>query len=342
MSLIYQGTTNLDLDGVHPRRVRRYNLTPVPLQFASLSHADQAVDHLCARGVSVEGLRPATLRWFRDGYQSFRTFLAEDARRERSFLSGHAPQQVALAEEWVGWLRARGVTHTSVRTYWRALDAVFRRLEATDGSFNPLAGLAPPRASTPMPKAITRTAAEELLHRIRNRDWTSPFERHRNLALVGLMLLAGLRRGEVLRLTVADIDLDERTIRVVRGKGRHGGKDRTAYITPQLAVILQLYVEARRRAAKTHPEMLSSTTGDRRIGEVTIRRLLRLLSREMRMRITPHVLRHTYATLLRQSGIADRVAQELLGHASLVMLQRYSRVFDGECAAAAAQLHLDF
>jgi integrase/recombinase XerC len=331
-----------DQDG--PRfRNRRFNLSPVPLQFPSLSHADAAMERLYVRGEAVEGLRPATVRWLRDGYRSFRTFLREEAGRETTFLGGNAVNQVQLVEDWIAWLRIRGVSRTSICTYWRGLDALFRRLEETSGMFNPCTCLRPPKASAPLPKALTRDAAEQLLHRVRNLPWKTAFERRRNLALIGLMLLAGLRKGEVLRLTVSDVDLDAGTIRVERGKGKNGGKDRTAYATPQLIVLLGEYAEARRRAGKTHPEFLSSaSSANHGVGEVTIRRLFKLLTREMDMRLAPHMLRHTYATLLRQAGVTDRVAQELLGHSSLAMLQRYSRVFDGECATEAARLRLDF
>lgn len=331
-----------DQDG--PRfRNRRFNLSPVPLQFPSLSHADAAIERLYLRGETVEGLRPATVRWLRDGYRSFRSFLREDIRRETTFLGGDAVKQVELVEEWVVWLRRRGVSHTTVCTYWRSLDAVFRRLEMTGGMFNPFTCLRPPKARPPLPKALTRDAAEELLHRVQNLPWRTAFERRRNLALVGLMLLAGLRKGEVLKLTMSDVDLEAGTIHIERGKGKNGGKDRTAYATPQLLVLLGQYAEARRQAGKTHPEFLSSaSSANHGIGDVTIRRLFKVVTREMNMRIAPHMLRHTYATLLRQAGVADRVAQELLGHSSLAMLQHYSRVFDGECATEAARLRLDF
>lgn len=87
------------------------------------------------------------------------------------------------------------------------------------------------------------------------------------------MLLAGLRKGEVLRLTLNDVNVEARTIRIKRGKGKHGGKDHTAYPTPQLVVILSNYLDERRRAGKTHPELLSSIDANRAIGEVTVWRL---------------------------------------------------------------------
>jgi integrase len=323
-------------------RSRRYNLTPIPLQLPDVSHADELVERTYRRLTEVDGLRPATVRWMRDAYRSLRAFLREDHQRETTFLSGNAVQQMRLVEEWVAGLRRRGVSVTSIRTYWRGLESLLRHIEASEGFFNPLSQLVPPKAAAPLPKAITKTAAEQVMHFLRNYPWSSPFERHRNLALVGLMLLAGLRKSEVLRLTVADVDVDAATIRIARGKGRNGGKDRTAYMTPQLIVLLRLYEGARRAAKRSHAEYISSVRGDRRIGEVTIRRLLSLVSSRLKVHVTPHMLRHTYATLLRQSGVPDRIAQELLGHSSLAMLQRYSHVFDGECSTQAARLQLDF
>ena len=73
-----------------------------------------------------------------------------------------------------------------------------------------------------------------------------------------------------------------------------------------------------------------STRGHRPIGVTTIRRLCEVLSRVTGVSVAPHMLRHTCATLLRQSGVPDRISMEQLGHSSLTVLQRYSHVTDGE------------
>ena len=65
------------------------------------------------------------------------------------------------------------------------------------------------------------------------------------------------------------------------------------------------------------------------------------IARGMRLPCSPRALRHTDATLLRQSDVPDRVAMDLLGHTSLAMLQRYSHVFEGEHQREAAKLHLE-
>ena len=77
------------------------------------------------------------------------------------------------------------------------------------------------------------------------------------------------------------------------------------------------------------------------MGEIAVRVLFKRISTALNMRVTPHMLRHTFATLCRQDDVPDRLAMELLGHASLSMLQRYSHVEDGEVRAAARRIHLD-
>ena len=159
--------------------------------------------------------------------------------------------------------------------------------------------------------------------------------------MIGLMVLAGLRIGELPRLLCADLNPENRTIKIRAGKGPDGGKDRTAYMTPQLQAMVVSYLDARKRAHRTHPEFLTDARRDRSISTKPVRRLCEIISRAMKVPFSPHALRHTYATLLRQSNVPDRVAMDLLGHTSLAMLQRYSHVFEGEHQREAAKLHLD-
>jgi integrase/recombinase XerD len=112
-------------------------------------------------------------------------------------------------------------------------------------------------------------------------------------------------------------------------------------MTPQLRGLLTEYARERCSRGVSCDAYIASASGDRQIGEVTIRRIFKVASRAVGMRVTPHMLRHTFATLLRQAGVPDRVAMDLLGHRSLEMLQRYSHVESGEHLKEAARLHLD-
>jgi len=321
-------------------RDRRFNLTPVPLQFASAAHLKARLDAIAGRAGDVEGLSPRSVAWMRSGIRCLTRYLVGQ-NREPQFIGGIAQEQVAVLQDWIAWQRRQELHRTTIATYWRGAMAAFQRLEAETGMFNPFAMLRAPKPGRALPRCLTRAAADRLLQAVQHQQWRSPFERARNVALVGLLLMAGLRRGEVLRLRFGEVNVGDRTIHVHRGKGRYGGKDRTAYMTPQLADILRTYCSERQRAGKTTERFITSIRADGPIGEVTVRRLFRSLSTVVGTHISPHMLRHTYATLLRQSGVSDRVAQELLGHSSLAALQRYSHVYEGECATEAERLRFD-
>jgi len=287
----------------------------------------------------VEGFQPTTLAWIRAAYRGFRSYL-DAAGNERKFLAGDLEVQGRVLDEWVAAGRSRGLSRVTLNNNWRALRILFSRIAAVSRMINPLAYFSAPRFTRALPRVLPRPAAERVLAAVRNHPWRDGFERSRQVLTIGLMLLAGLRRGEVLRLRYGDVDSDARTIRIVRGKGRDGGKDRTAYMTPQLAAMVRAYDSARRDRGYSHPVLLLSADADQPISVGTIRSLFRIVSRAVGSTVTPHALRHSYATLLRQAGVPDRVAMELLGHTSLQMLQRYSHVFDGEERDAAARLVL--
>jgi integrase len=315
---------------------------PVPLSAPSILDLDARVLVTVDRAATVRGLTPTTIRWARQAYGSLRTFLCA-AGAERPFLGGDVRQQVDVLQRWVGWLRTRGVHSVAVNSTWRGAASIFRWLAEEEGVVSPFVFVEAPRFARLTPAFLTRAQAEELLGVVRNLQWPTPLARCRNVAIVGLMLLAGLRRSEVLRLAVADVDIATRRMTIRGAKGMYGGRDRTSWMAPQLAQILGTYLDERARAVpkRTHPQLITHLHRNRGIGFGATQHLFAELTRALGARVTPHMLRHTYATLLRQSGVPDRLAMELLGHTSLAMLQRYSHVEDGESARAAGMLHLN-
>jgi integrase len=311
----------------------------LPFVLPNLEHLDERVDLTVRHAIDVEGLQLSTTKRWRVAYRSLLRFLRTTPNPDR-FLSGDARVQQVLLEGWIAWLRIQGRSRNAIATYWRGAAALAGRIAREEGLFNPFLLVPAPKENLPQPRYLTRVQAEGLLRYIQNTQWRSGLEAQRNLCIFGLMMLAGLRRQEILRLTTSDVQLGERTLRIRAGKGRNGGRDRTAYMTPQLATILERYLRERMSAGRTHPELLTSLASDRALGLTPLVRIFRAASRALGYPLTPHMLRHTYATLLRQSGVADRVAMDLLGHRSLVMLQRYSHVIDGEHAQEAARLEL--
>ena len=311
-----------------------------PFKFPSLGNWDEAVAAVLAHVQGVEGLQPSTYRWIRTSSQSFRTFLI-DAKHAREFFDGDLRQQVSIVETWIAALRDRGLSRMTLETYWRGLHALCRRLGESDSRLNPLDWMKRPKVGPRIPRALTPAEAARLVQFVQQHPWRSPFEATRNVAIIACMLLAGLRRGEVLRLRYGDVDLVGETLAIVQSKGPNGGKDRTAYLPPQLKEFLAAYVVERVKSGRVAPPLFLSTVVDSPIGVSTIQRLFAVIEKETGLHVWPHLLRHTAAALMHRAGIAPRVGMDLMGHAHLSTFESYGRVFDADHHDAAQRLRLD-
>lgn len=321
-----------------PSAYARIDVPVAPFQYASLEHLDAAVETAVRRRVELLTASSTTAAWVLASYHSFRRYVVQHDTR-RQFVSGDLQAQVVILENWIVAMRARGMRRGGINSTWRGLASAFRWI-TRGGIVNPTRFVDAPKAGRLMPSFLARDAAEEVLRFVRNRMWRSDFERARNTVIIGLMLLAGLRRGEVLRLRRGDVKLSTGALLLRGTKGRDGGSNRVAYMPPQLRELMHEYVELLRDLpARRHAELLTS---DRNapLSPATVTRLCKIISRESGIHVAPHMLRHSYATLLRQSGVPDRIAMELMGHADLRMLLRYSHVEADEPRRAVEQITL--
>jgi integrase/recombinase XerD len=265
-----------------------------------------------------------SLAWYRGAFQNFRKFLLDGTR----LVPDQFEMRIVALEEWVGWNRKRGISSITVNSYWRAMRAFFNDWEKRDGAENPFRRHKAPRFARAIPKALTYAQCRRILDATYNYPWGTKFRRERNTAIIAVMLYAGLRKGEVLRLRYSDVSLEEGTIRIHRGKGPHGGKDRMAYAAPELKSILQAYLRERRRAGYVNPEFFSSTKTDRGVSEPTMTVMVRNIRRAAGVHFSAHMLRHSFVTHLLKNGVPIPVAQELAGHSSITTTMGYVKVWD--------------
>lgn len=313
---------------------------PRPLQFPSLEHFDAQVIAAVERMRGVEGLSITTASWAANSYRAFRAFLKASAREE-GFLSGHVEQQLEVIDAWVASLRTRNVARSTINSYWRGVRAILTRVQRMRGSVNPFVYANAPHPGNARLRCLTQDAAERVLTFAQHDAAVAPDLRVRNAAILAVMLFAGLRRSEVLHLRVSDVDLIGKVIRVAAGKGQHGGKPRTVPMPPQLVSLLLAYARQRGGSDCGTPAFFLGTREAGPLGERTLRRLFARISSRTGVRVTPHMLRHTFCTLLSRFGVPDRLAKEAMGHADLRMLQRYQHVYEGEVAAAMVRFRLD-
>jgi integrase/recombinase XerD len=146
----------------------------------------------------------------------------------------------------------------------------------------------------------------------------------RDLALVDLLFATGMRVGEASALDVRDYFMREAVFRI-QGKG---GRDRLAFVVDEQTVQIQrAHMEARARIRTDSPALFLNASGGR-LSTQGITNVIAKLRREARIKrhVTPHMLRHTVATLLLRNGVDIRMVQEFLGHASIATTQRYTHI----------------
>jgi site-specific recombinase XerD len=266
----------------------------------------------------------ATCRLYRHGYLNFRRFLLIGAGRVELAVRIHA------IEEWVAWNRKRGCSAVSTNTYWRALSPFYAYLEKREGLQSPFRGMKMPRVPVALPKARTADECRRILSAAANYPWRTEFQRVRAVAIFGLLIFAGLRRGEVTRLLYTDVNLEAGTIRILKGKGRHGGKDRTAYMNDELRNVLKAYVRERARRRYVCPEFFVSIVRGQGLSVGQLIRIVKAVRRASGIPFSIHSLRHSFVTMLLQSGVPIHVAKELAGHTDINTTAGYLRVWDDE------------
>jgi len=233
-------------------------------------------------------------------------------------------------------LAGRDLERSTVGRKLAAARGLFEFLRRTGAAVqNPAELLPNPKAGSRLPRVLDRDQARRLLERIPAR---TPLEA-RDRAMLELAYSAGLRCGELVALDLDSIDYDAETIRV-HGKG---GKVRVVPLGEPAQRAVSRYVKRFRPALVGDPRetaLLISKSGRRLSPSDVTRRLSRWVEEAaIAGRVSPHALRHSFATHMLEGGADLRSIQELLGHASISTTQIYTRVEPGRLRAAYAGAH---
>jgi site-specific recombinase XerD len=220
-----------------------------------------------------------------------------------------------------------------------ALKGFFRfLLENETIDRNPAGRLRTPKKRETLPDVLDRRELERLLCAVDREDvWERQHagKRERDRLLLALFAYAGLRRSELLGLDWEDVDLEGRLLRVRRAKG---GRARVVPIHPGLVPLLVAHL-----AVNPEPGPLFRGVQGRRLSQTimtqTFLRYARAAGVTERKRVTPHTLRHVFASELLRAGANLRQIQELLGHKHLDSTHRYTRVAAHELRGAVKRLH---
>jgi site-specific recombinase XerD len=242
---------------------------------------------------------------------------ARDLREFRSFLGGRYPgadhhDQVQRQMVVAFALSLKGQAPLTVRRKLTAITSFYHYLQETGQTVANLArGLPLPKVAQRLPTCLTAEQAGALLEAAH-----TPWHR----AMIALLLFAGLRRSEVAAITLDDLDMESAQL-LVRGKG---ARERVVPLTPLVVEAIREYLVCRPQTQSQHL-FVSRVGGHPLHARVAGRMLQHVLQRAGlgEEHITPHRLRHTFATHLIRNGVDVRTVQELLGHADLQTTARY-------------------
>jgi integrase/recombinase XerC len=264
------------------------------------------------------GLSPNTISSYESDLIQFQVFLDEE-------LGSSKPSSVDVLaiRSFLAHLHAEGLSRASVARKLAALRTFFRFLQR-EGTIakNPARLVSTPRLDRKLPARIEEGEVERLLGAP---DATDPLGR-RDRAMLELLYGAGLRVGELVALDLSACDLDSRLLRVL-GKGK---KERIVPFGEPAEEALRSYLRDR-RALVALGEGTDALFLNHRGGRLTARSVRRLMDRYLKLTalrsgLSPHSLRHAFATHLLENGCDLRAIQELLGHESLSTTQKYTQL----------------
>jgi len=179
-----------------------------------------------------------------------------------------------------------------------------------------------PKTGKRLPKYLSRDEVKKLL------EAPSGVYHLRDQAILNLLYTSGLRVSELVALDKEDVDFNEGTVKVNDGKG---ARDRVTYTTPKTLQLLKdmIYKRTRKGRQDKGPALFTTRTGDR-ISTRSIQRIVRKASQEAGLdkRVTPHILRHSFAVHLLEGGLNIKEVQQLLGHESLSTTMIYTELSD--------------
>lgn len=245
--------------------------------------------------------------------------------------SGSPWRQISYqqARQYLYLLQTRNFARTSIARHVASLRSFFKFLvRSKQAGANPWAMLSTPRLIKKLPNFLYPEDIEKFLAA----PDTSTLSGCRDRALMELIYATGLRVSELVGITLPDLDVDRGEIRVM-GKG---SKERIVLLGQYAKISLREYInKARPQLAKRAGEVIPKSPGflwlNKNGGRLSVRHVQRLvLSIAQKIglgrKITPHSLRHTFATHLLAGGADLRSVQELLGHTSLSTTQIYTHL----------------
>ncbi len=234
---------------------------------------------------------------------------------------------------YLGALNARALAVASIARHVSAMRRFFKFLQAENlRAENPTDKLARPQTQRPLPKILSIAETQRLIdaaYALPDKTPAETLAKCRAVCLIEILYATGLRVSELMGLSRTAFDGDMQAL-IVRGKG---GRERLVPLSEPARQAVRAWMQLR----DEQPRAAASTfmfPADGRLGHLTRQRFTQILhvladnAGLDRHRISPHVLRHAFATHLVENGADLRAVQQMLGHADISTTQIYTHVME--------------
>ena len=219
------------------------------------------------------------------------------------------PREVATDDikDYLDFL-AKGHSASTVSVAYNALHFYYKEIWRRSFFIN----MHQPRKAKYLPVVLSKEEVKRMIELTAN---------PKHNCIISLLYGTGVRVSELTHIKMRDIDLDRKMLRVFQGKGK---KDRFVMLPEKLSPILT--IQARLKQAGDF--LFTNGRGDNRLTETTIQKIVAQAAERagIKKNVSPHTLRHSFATHLLENGTDIRYIQELLGHAKLQTTQIYTHV----------------
>ncbi|WP_292942874.1 tyrosine-type recombinase/integrase [Olleya sp. UBA1516] len=266
-------------------------------------HIEQLLEIFCTYSKFIKGLSDNTIKRYSENINNFISLSEVNHFDDIN-------EQKVLAFFFKGRVERKWKS-TTYRTYYMTL-IVFFDWAVANGHLetNYVKGIELPKIPKSLPKNLSKQQTNLILETTLNFPCSHRFIRYRNHAILSTFVFAGIRKDELFKLTLDDVDIENRTL-FINGKGE---KQRIIPISYRLAEILKRYLKERQKLKKTCPAFFTSFRLNKAYTDAGLRRVVKSIRECSGVYFRPHVLRHTFATLMLEGGCDVYSLSKMMGH----------------------------
>ena len=268
---------------------------------------------------------PHTVRNYRSDLFQFRDFLAQGQRGVQVSLKSIDTLRI---RGFLAFLFEKEKKKTSIARKLAAVRAFFKFLSRERAlAENPAAAVSTPKLARTLPRIMSEEEMNDFLNRVGQAAQSGDPALVRDRAILELLYASGLRVSELTGLGLRNVNFGDGIV-LVRGKG---DKERIVPFGSKACEALTAYLPAREKVLRENKATAAALFLNARGGRLTPRSVDRLLKKHIRrfganVKVSPHSLRHAFASHLLAEGADLRAIQEMLGHKSLATTQKYTQV----------------